>query len=213
MRTLPMRPFCLCLLTAAACLPAPHSLVGAACDPASDPCPSPLFCVAKQCSESVPPDETLLDDDFETSIAGWNAIATTRLSRGTVVKHGGTASFKLAAAEGAAPPFGAVSQTGRFTVKSGLYCASLFALHGTANGRITLEVRSTGATGAVVDKAVAGFDVPTPKAWQQMKAQLEVDLAAVSAVSLVVSCDTSIANADINVDDVKLVRTYGGSCP
>lgn len=204
--------------TNAACLPDFHPLEGKACD-ATRPCPESLTCIADICLNAAQADATLLTSDFEAGVGGWEALVGSRITPGTLSPHGGLQALRISGSDGSNAAFGSHTTASTLPVASGRYCATGFALHGLGTAPLTMQLRSFGGAGGTALLVESSASAPgaaaklpaTGKAYQPVRAELEINSAVVSAVRLVVTTG-SPAPADFFIDDLKVVRTVKG-CP
>ena len=191
------------------CLPAPHSVIGAACDDARDPCPEPLYCVLGRCQEDVPPDTVVLFSDFEAADSRWEGRRT-QLS--SAQRHDGGSSLQVIATETAPPAV--ETRANAIGGVAGIYCASAWVRHGLGNGLVTLEVRGFNVGGALVAPGPAiTFMVPdSGRTFDRLQTGFFSDGGSVSDVRVSVSSNGA-SPADFYLDDVTVVRTVKPACP
>ncbi|MBL8954099.1 MAG: hypothetical protein JNK82_25205 [Myxococcaceae bacterium] len=205
-----MRPVSLVLLPLlfAAC-PEPHSVIGAACDDARDPCPEPLYCVLGRCQVDVPPDTVVLFSDFEAADNRWEGR---RVSISSAQKADGGSSLLVTATE--TEPAAVETRANAIGGVAGLYCASGWVRHGLSNGAVTFELRGFSAGGALVAAgAPVTFALPDAgRTFARLQTGFFSDGGSVSDVRVSVASNGATP-ADFYLDDVTVLRTVKPTCP
>lgn len=211
MRSRTMRRVSLMLLESA-CLPEKHSVIGAACNDVTDPCPEDLKCSLGKCTDMPLPDFTVLSSPFETTWEPWSTGAgAQKFALVATPKHLGSSSVHVSGADSLPP--NAYTKRDELVTDTGLHCVSAWLMHGMSNGPITMEFRSYKPNGATHETTpIESFAVPDAgKAWGQLTTQLSVDVTQVNKLELVIK--TGPAPADFYMDDVTIIRTAKPSCP